>query len=250
MALALATRASRAGVEFDDPEGLAWVGGTRFVMTEERKRNVVSFDYMAGTTLERANVSTVTLGTAVGNTGLEGITYDAPSNSFILVNQAAGSGASQNIFQTAISFAGAGGSATNGSASTVNASALFPSSNIGYADLNDVYALSNVASFAGAASNNLLVLTNAGGVREVTRSGVVLGQLTLPSGTAQIEGITMDDRGYLYLVSDNGDFGNSQLASSLFVFAPIPEPSTYALLLAGLCAVGAVARRRGAARRR
>ena len=35
---------SRAGVEFDDPEGLAWVGGNTFVMTEERKRNVVRFD--------------------------------------------------------------------------------------------------------------------------------------------------------------------------------------------------------------
>jgi uncharacterized protein YjiK len=245
MALPLATGPSRAGVEFDDPEGLTWVGGSTFVMTEERKRNVVKFDYAAGTTLARANTSTVALGTAVGNTGLEGVTYDAPSNSYILVNQAAGNGGSaQNIFQTAITFSGTGGSATNGSASTVNATSLFPASNIGFANLNDVYALSNVAGFAGSASGNLIVLTNEGAIKEMTRAGGVVSQLALPSGTAQIEGIAMDDRGYIYLVSDNGDFGNSQYASSLFVYAPVPEPHTYALLLAGLGLVGAMVRRR------
>jgi uncharacterized protein YjiK len=244
---------TRAGVEFDDPEGLTWIGGSTFVMTEERSRNVVRFDYAAGATLARSNTSTVKLGTTVGNTGLEGVTYDAPTSSFILVNQAAGNGGSkQNIFQASVTFAGTGGSATAyGTATpinsaTVNAPSLFPSANIGFADLNDVYALSNVAGFAGAGSNNLLVLTNAGGLKEVTRAGTVVSQLTLPSGTAQIEGITMDDRGYIYVVSDNGDFGNSQFASSLFVYAPVPEPGTYPLLLAGLGAVAVVARRRAA----
>jgi uncharacterized protein len=246
MFLPTTTNPSRAGVEFDDPEGLAWVGGSTFVLTEERKRNAVRFNYVAGSTLSRADTATVTLGTTVGNTGLEGITFDAASNSYILVNQAAGSGAAQNIFQTSITFAGIGGSASNGSASTVNATSLFPPANIGFADLNDLFALSNVAAFAGAASSNLLVLTNTGGLKEVSRTGVVLSQRTLPSGTAQIEGVTMDDRGYIYVVSDNGDFGTSQLASSLFVYAPVPEPQTWALLLAGLGGVGAMARRRRA----
>lgn len=248
MSLALAGGPSRAGVEFDDPEGLAWVGGSTFVLTEERKRNAVRFDYAAGTTLNRSNTSTVTLGTAVGNTGLEGITYDG-ANRYILVNQAAGNGGStQNIFQTSIGFSGTGGTASNGSATTVNAAPLFAPANIGYTDLNDVYALSNVAGFAGAAANHLLVLTNAGGLKEMTRDGAVVSSMTLPAvtplGTAQIEGVTMDDRGYIYLVSDNGDFGTSAYSSSLFVYAPVPEPAAYGLLLAGLALLGAAARRR------
>jgi len=250
MALPTTTNPSRAGVEFDDPEGLVWIGGNTFVMTEERKRNAVRFNYVAGSTLSRADTATVTLGTPVGNTGLEGITFDPSSNSYILVNQAAGSSASQNIFQTSITFSGTGGSATAFgtataiNASTVNAPSLFPPANIGFADLNDVFALSNVAAFAGAASDNLLVLTNAGGLKEMTRTGVVVSQRSIPSGTSQIEGVTMDDRGYIYLVSDNGDFGNSQIASSLFVYAPVPEPGSYALLLTGLAFVAGVARRR------
>ena len=54
----------------------------------------------------------------------------------------------------------------------------------------------------------------------------------------------MDDRGYIYLVSDNGDFGTNQYSSSLFVYAPVPEPGTYAMLLAGLALLSGVARRR------
>ena len=247
MALATATP-SRAGAEFDDPEGLTWIGGTSFVMTEERKRNAVRFDYAAGTTLQRSNTATVTLGTSVGNTGLEGVTWDPGTNTFILVNQAAGSGGSlQNIFQTSIAFSGTGGTSTNGSATTVNATSLFPVGNIGYADLNDVYALSNIAGYAGAASDNLLVLTNAGGLKEVTRAGVVVSQLSLPNVTSQNEGVTMDDRGYIYVVNDNGDFGNNQVASQLYVYAPIPEPAEYAIFAAGMGLVGLIARRRRSA---
>ena len=245
MALATATGPSRAGAEFDDPEGLTWIGGTTFVMTEERKRNAVRFEYAAGTTLQRSNTSTVTLGSSVGNTGLEGVTWDPVTNTFILVNQAAGSGGSlQNIFQTSIAFSGTGGTSTNGAAATVNATSLFPVGNIGYADLNDVYALSNIAGYSGAASDNLLVLTNAGGLKEVTRAGVVVSQLSLPNVNSQNEGVTMDDRGYIYVVNDNGDFGTNQTASQLYIYAPIPEPAEYAIFAAGMGWVGLIARRR------
>src|SRR5438094_2688826 len=51
--MTLAPGGSPQGTEFFDTEGLAYVGGGRFVMTEARDRQVVLFTYSAGTTLTR-----------------------------------------------------------------------------------------------------------------------------------------------------------------------------------------------------
>jgi uncharacterized protein YjiK len=221
--------------EFYDPEGLTYNGGGQFVMTEERYRTAVKFTYVAGSTLQRSQTSTVKLATTVGNTGLEGITLDPVTGGYIFVNETAGTGASQNIFQTQIDFAG--GTASNGNASTVNNTSLFNPSNIGFSSLNDVYALANVY---GTGKQNLLVLSHTG-VKEMTRTGTVAGSLTLLGAAYEVEGITMDANGLIYMVSDNGNTGTN---SALLVYAPVPEPKSYALMLAGLAAVGGVARRR------
>ncbi len=138
----LAAGSSAQGNEFYDPEALAYIGGGQFVMTEERYRTAVQFSYVAGSTLQRAQTSTIKLATTVGNTGLEGLTFDPVTGGFILVNETSGSGAAQNIFQTQLNFAA--GTASNGSATTVNNASLFPVANIGFTALNDVFALANV----------------------------------------------------------------------------------------------------------
>src|SRR5262249_52169025 len=74
--MTLAPGNSPQGTEFFDTEGLSYVGGGKFIMTEERNRQVVLFTYAAGTTLTRAQTQTVKLGTTIGNIGLEGVTYD------------------------------------------------------------------------------------------------------------------------------------------------------------------------------
>jgi uncharacterized protein YjiK len=228
---------SPQGNEFYDPEGLAYIGGGQFVMTEERNRTAVKFTYGAGGTLQRSQTSTVKLATTVGNTGLEGITLDPVTGGYIFVNETGGSGASQNIFQTQIDFAA--GTASNGNATTVNNASLFAPGNIGFSSLNDVYALANVYGGAGG-NQNLLVLSH-GAVREMTRAGAVAGSLGLLGSAYEVEGITMDDSGFIYMVSDNGNTGTN---SALLVYAPIPEPGSYALLMAGLLAVSGIARRR------
>ena len=60
----------------------------------------------------------------------------------------------------------------------------------------------------------------------------------------QHEGLTMDDRGWLYVVNENGGGGINY--PELWVFAPVPEPATSAMLLAGLALTGLAARRRRA----
>jgi uncharacterized protein YjiK len=106
--MTLAPGGSPQGTAFYDPEGLTYVGGGKFVMTEERDRNAVEFTYAANTTLTRANAETVNLGTNVGNIGLEGVTYDPLTSGFIFVREKQ----PEEIFQTGIDFAAH--TATNG----------------------------------------------------------------------------------------------------------------------------------------
>ncbi|MBP6901210.1 MAG: PEPxxWA-CTERM sorting domain-containing protein [Burkholderiaceae bacterium] len=73
-------------------------------------------------------------------------------------------------------------------------------------------------------------------------SGSVLSSFDLSAITTQaIEGVTVDALGNIYLVAEDSGTANSRL---FVLTAPVPEPGTYALLLAGLGLVGVAARRR------
>lgn len=220
--MTLAPGSSPQGTEFYDPEGLAYIGGGKFVMVEERTRQAVEFTYAAGTTLGRAATSTVKLGTDIGNIGLEGMSFDPQTGGYIFVKEKTPLG----VFQTGIDFKA--GTATNGSATTVNSTNLFDPALLGLNDFADVFALSNVALLdGGAATGNLLVLSQEDGkVLEVNRAGSVISTLTIMSDAGnplsladqQHEGLTMDDAGNLYIVSENGggDFDHPQM----WVYAP------------------------------
>ena len=92
---------SPQGTEFFDTEGITYIGGGQFVMTEERDRQAVKFTYVAGGTLTRSAAQTVKLGTTIDNIGLEGISFDPQTSGFISTKELDPEG----IFQTTIDFA-------------------------------------------------------------------------------------------------------------------------------------------------
>ncbi len=220
--MTLATGSSPQGTEFYDPEGLTYIGGGKFVMTEERDRNVVSFTYTADTVLNRADAQTVDLGTFSPNLGLEGLSYDPQTGGFIIVKEKSPLG----VFQTDVDFDA--GTATNGSSTTENSVDLFDPSLTGLLDIADVFALSNLSFLDGETeSSNLLILSQeTGTIINIDRSGTIHSTLNIQSdagnplsiGAQQHEGLTMDNDGYLYVVSENGggDFDHPQL----WVYAP------------------------------
>jgi uncharacterized protein YjiK len=220
--MTLAAGTSPQGTTFYDPEGLTYVGGGKFALVEERDRQVVLFTYAPGTTLTRANTQTVKLGTTIGNIGIEGISYDPQTGGFIAVKEITPEG----IFQTNINFAA--GTATNGSATTVNSTDLFDPAKLNLSDFADVFALSNLTDLNGTAdSSHLLVLSQeAGKIVEVDRAGNIFSTLTIATDAGnplsiadqQHEGLTMDKNGILYVTSENG--GGDIDHPQLWVYAP------------------------------
>lgn len=225
--MTLAQGSSPQGTDFYDSEGITYIGNGQFVMTEERDRQVVLFTYVAGTTLTRANTKTVKLGTFVNNTGTEGLSYDPLTGGYIVLKEISPMG----IFQTNIDFNA--GTATNGSATTDNSVNLFDPALLGFSDVADVFALSNLPALNGQPLyNNLLVLSQENAkVVNVDRNGTIYSTLTIVSdpgnpldaANQQHEGMTMDRNGNLYIVNENG--GGDIDHPQLWVYAPSALPN-------------------------
>ncbi len=223
----LATGASPQGTEFYDPEGLTYVGGGKFVMTEERDRTLVQFTYVPDTVLTRADAQTVKLGTTIGNTGFEGLSFDPQTNGFIVVKEISPEG----IFQTTVDFAA--GTASNGSPTATGSTDLFNPALLGLSDIADVYALSNLVTLNGQAqSGNLLVLSQEDGrIVNVDRAGNLLSSLNIvsaPGATLSVadhqhEGLTVGADGTLYVVNENGGGGIN--FPQLWVYKPATAPN-------------------------
>jgi uncharacterized protein YjiK len=193
--------------EFYDTEGITYIGGGKFVMTEERDRQLVRFTYVAGGTLTRAASDTVKLGTSIGNVGLEGLTNDPTTGGFIVVKEKDPLG----LFQTGIDWTAH--TATNGSPTTDESTNLFDPALVGTTDLSDVFALSNLTTLTGPDTSHLLIISQESGrIVEVDRAGTVSSSLTIPNDPGNPlsipdqthEGVTMDDDGNLYEVSEEG----------------------------------------------
>lgn len=214
---------------FADTEGLTYIGGGQFVLTEERLRNAYLLSYSAGGSADSSTLAMADLGATVGNTGIEGISYDPRDGSFITVKEIN----PQEVNRNVIDF-GAGTAAVTG---------LF-TPNLGVIDLSDVQVLATVPSLTGTADeDNLLVFSQESArLLEVDRSGNVLSQYDFSALADSAEGVTIDANGNIYVVAENGD------DPLLFELSPAPVPLPPALVLLGsaLAGLAGVMRRRKA----
>lgn len=224
----------------NDSEGLAYLGGGMLAVAEERLQNLYKFSFAAGTSLDLGTVPYASVGPTTGNVGIEGISYDARNGNFVAAKQ--DNPATLSIFNH-LSFSTVAAADAVADLSFTGASSLF-----GLSQLSDVQTLSILGS------DNLLVLSTGTGASdsreliEIKRDGTVVSRLDLTHIVPRnaIEGVTIDERGTIYLLAEQDQLSGaaSDSKSQLIVLTAVPEPETYALLLAGLGLVGSVVRRK------
>lgn len=224
-----------------DTEALTYLGGGVLVVGEERLYDAYKFSYVNGGTANLVSSGVSISNASVGNDGMEGLSYDPRNGSFVAVKQ----DIPEDILSGSLSF----GNNLGGVSTMTN---LFDPTLMGLSTLSDVQTLSPIDSLAGtAAADNLLVLSlGSRKLVEVNRSGQVLSSFDLSNVLPRngIEGVTVDENGTIYLVAEqiqDGIVPPTNPASQLIVLtAAVPEPQSYAMLLAGLGLCGFMARRR------
>lgn len=224
----------------NDSEGLAYLGGGVLVVAEERLQNAYKFSFAAGSSLDLGTVPYASVGPTIGNVGIEGISYDARNGNFVTAKQ--DNPATLSIFNS-LSFSTAAAPDALANISFSGSASLF-----GLSQLSDVQTLSILGS------DNLLVLSTGTGASdsreliEIRRDGTVVSRLDLRTIVPRnaIEGVTIDERGTIYLLAEQDQLSGaaSDSRSQLIVLTAVPEPETYAMLLAGLGLVGVIVRRK------
>jgi uncharacterized protein YjiK len=186
---------------FADTEGVAYVGGGRFVLTEERRQDAVLLPYRAGAHAARKSLAAAKLGGKVGNQGIEGISFDRRDGSYVLVKEAK----PQEVSRATLDF----------DARSAAVSSLFPPA-LDVSDLADVAVLSGVTSLAGTPGADDLLLYSQESARllHVTRAGRVVDRFDFSGFASDAEGVTIAPDGTLYLVSETG---SERRGSTLFV---------------------------------
>src|ERR1043165_9372695 len=189
---------------FSDTEGLTYIGNGQFVIAEERLQTVYKFTYAPGTTLVRSTLSSAALGPTVGNVGIEGVSFEPRTGLYFAVKEKD----PFRMLRAAIDFP----------AGTATATDLFDPALLGVIDLADLAVLSTVPSLIGTADqDNLLVLSQESArLVKCTRTGVVLGSLSLAGLSTTAEGVTIDSRGYIYICDES---------PKLFVYRPPCYPN-------------------------
>jgi uncharacterized protein YjiK len=225
------------GSSNNDAEGLTYLGNGQLVVVDERPQIAYQFSFSTGSVVvlnDQPKVAITGSTTSVKNVGTEGISYDPLTGKYYSVKQ----DNPAQLRESTLTFEVGGGTASTTTLYS-GASSLF-----GLDGLSDIQTLSPIDALAGtAAADNLLILSldSKKLIEFDPTTGTVLSSFDLSGITTQaIEGVTVDEKGTIYLVAEDSGTGSSRL----FILTAVPEPETYAMLLAGLGLVAGVARRK------
>lgn len=228
-----------------DPEGLTYVGDDAYVIASERIQDIFKITSSA-TSGDReygsfATAPQISVGEDSDNKGLEGIAYDRLTQTYY--------GVKETGAQTIYKITGA-----DWGSETATVTTLFDPASLGLTSLQDIAVLSNGVFGGTSTGNNLLILSGSSQqLLEVTQTGQVLSVYSLASFAALIdpqgaggkfEGLTLDADGNIYLVSDDGDGAKQSYMVKLKLNGAVPEPASWALIIAGFGLAGAGLRRR------
>lgn len=210
-----------------DAEGITYLGNGRFMVADEREMAGRIITYQAGTMVTKTQLSSSShyFGSFAGNTGLEGVAFDPLTNSIWGVKETA----PISIFNmTGIpQLTGIPGSSTSLTEPLLGRPLNRMISQYGLTQLSDIYVMAASAAFS-TSQNILLLARDSRLILEVDRAGNVVDTLDISSfGRMTIEGITMDDEGNIYLVSEeNPNVGGNDGMSGLHMLSAVPEPSS------------------------
>lgn len=232
-----------------DPEGLTYVGNGQYVVAEERYQDIALLSQTGASGDTRTytayqDAPTISVGPNAGNSGLEGIAYNRITGDYYGVKETS----SQTIWKI---------SGADFANETAAVATLFDAATLGLDRLSDIAVLSNGLFAATAYGDNLLILSGRSfKLLEVTQTGTIVSSYDLSgfrslvdptNAGGKFEGLTLDEAGNIYLVSDDGDGPNqSYLVKLTLNRAAVPEPASWAMMVGGFGMLGAAMRRRKA----
>lgn len=176
---------------FDYTEGITYMGDGLYAVTEERKRNVCFIRIESNTNeVNHEDARVIVVEQGMGNNGLEGIAFDARKNTMYVVKEYW----PRRIYRFS--------RPDKKKTPKVKQPWDFEKKTLGMDDLAGIH--------FHAATGHLLILSEASAcIVECTIKGKEISRLDMNSGSAgiehripQAEGLTMDDKGYLYVVSE------------------------------------------------
>lgn len=218
----------QGGLNAHDIEAVTYVGNGVYAIASERNRNVHVFSTAfpaEGETIDLAvrgkRIALFGPDDDVGNSGLEGLSYNPLTGAFFAVKEKSSSEFYRFIYDSATLVPTVTQPFTKNQVKAWN-----------LGDFSDVQSLGTVPVFAGTslADNFLLISQESSRLLEIDGTAAVLGALDLDGFTAgwNVEGVTIDFSGAIYVVGENAVKGSP---ARLFVFAPVPEPAVTALFV-------------------